>query len=715
MIRAEQTPHPRLPEPLAPLWDLARDLRWTWRPAARALFAALDPAAWEATGGNPVAILLEAAPDRLERAASDFAFLTQMSAVQAELGLEDGAPPGHPGVRTIRHRGERIGYFSAEFGLTEHIPFYSGGLGILAGDVLKSASDLALPMVGVGLFYREGFFRQSLDSEGWQQESNPRVELDRLPVSLPRVPGGGAPMVRLRIGEREVAVLIRLVRVGRVPLLLLDTDIPENAPEDRSITARLYAGDRETRIRQEMVLGIGGLRALEFLQFRPTIRHINEGHPAFAGVEKIRLLVTRGGYTFAAAREKAATGNVFTTHTPVSAGIDHFPPDLVEKYMAPYFAEAGLSRDEFLRLGQESPTDPNQPFSMAVLALRLCHHANAVSQLHARVSRRLWLGLLPELADEDIRIQAITNGVHRATWTDPEIARLPILDDSGAADPALLWRAHERLKARLVETARHRLARARAEKEESPERIEEASRILDPRALTIGFAKRFTTYKRPGLIFHDPQRLARILDGASIQILFAGKAHPRDNPGKQALKEVALFCERPEFRGRVVVLPDYDMALARALVAGCDVWLNNPIRPREACGTSGMKAAMNGSLNLSVLDGWWDEAPYEETGFAIGPASEDLSDEQTAAALYETLEQQVVPLFFRRNEEGLPLGWIEKMVQSASKIAVAFSSERMMIEYLERCYLPASESRISAVVNGRIREADLLPSSETRE
>ena len=715
MIRPEQTPHPRLPEPLAPLWDLARDLRWAWRPAVRAVFAALDPSGWEATGGNPVALLLAVSDERLAWAAGDASFLNQVSAEAAELGLEDGTQPAHRAALTLRQRDERIAYFSAEFGLTEHLPIYAGGLGILAGDVLKSASDLAFPMVGVGLFYREGYFHQLIDGEGWQRENNPTVDLDRTPVCLPHVPGGLPPIVELAIAGRSVSVLIRLVRVGRVPLLLLDTDLPENAPEDREITTRLYGGDQETRIRQELVLGIGGLRALELLHFRPTIRHINEGHAAFVGLEKIRLLVSKGGYSFAEARERAAAGNVFTTHTPVPAGIDHFPPELVEKYLASYVSDAGLSWEEFLRLGQDGPPNPLQPFSMAVLALRLCGHANAVSQLHAKVSRRLWLGLLPELADEDIRIQAITNGVHRGTWTDPEIAKLALVHNPAAVSPKRLWRVHEQLRARLVEMARYRLSNARRERGESEERIGQALQALDPHALTIGFAKRFTTYKRPGLIFHDPERLSRIFSRAPVQLVFAGKAHPHDDPGKQTLQEVARFCERPEFAGRVVLLPDYDMALARALVAGCDVWLNNPIRPREACGTSGMKAAMNGTLNLSVLDGWWDEAPYEETGFPIGPATDEFPDDQTAAALYDTIERQVLPLFFERNEENLPLGWIEKMIQSASRISRQFSSDRMMIEYLENCYLPASEKRVVTLANGRLKAAELLPSPDLKE
>jgi starch phosphorylase len=677
----------------------------------RALFGSLDRAGWEASGGNPVAFLLSVSPERLEEASRNPSFLAQMSAVQTETATEDASPSWHPAVRAFRERDYRIAYFSAEFGLTEHLPIYAGGLGILAGDVLKSSSDRGLPVVGVGLFYREDYFRQVLDKDGWQHEANPVLDIERLPISLPAVPGGGPPLVQLTVGERDVSVLVRFARVGRVPLLLLDTNVEGNAPEDRDITARLYGGDQETRIRQELVLGIGGLRALELLRLRPTIRHINEGHAAFVGLEKIRLLVTLAGLTFPEARERAAATNVFTTHTPVPAGIDHFPPELVEKYLSSYVAGAGLSWEEFRKLGQDGPPNPSQPFSMAVLALRLCGHVNGVSQLHAKVSRRLWLGLLPELADEDIRIRAITNGVHRQTWTDPEVAKLPLVDDPDSVDRAAFWRVHEELKTRLVDLSRRRLVEARKEQGASAEEIEEASRVLDPRAFTIGFAKRFTTYKRPALIFHDPERLKRILESRPVQILFAGKAHPHDDPGKHVLQEVAQFCRKPEFLGRVVLLSDYNMGLARALVGGCDVWLNNPIRPREACGTSGMKAAMNGVLNLSVLDGWWDEAPYEETGFTIGPATEDLPDDQTAAALYEVLEQQVLPLFFERNEQGLPLGWIEKMVQSASRISRLFSADRMMIDYLESCYLPGAEWRFSLLGQGgeRLRAGDYLP------
>ena len=387
---------------------------------------------------------------------------------------------------------------------------------------------------------------------------------------------------------------------------------------------------------------------------------------------------------------------MFTTHTPVPAGIDRFSPDLVSHYLADYVPATGLSVEEFLRLGQESTGNPGEPFSMAVLALRLCGHANAVSQLHARVSRRLWLGLLPELADEDVRIRAITNGVHRPTWTAPEIVSFPLLESPEQVSRAGFWSAHERLRARLVDNCRARLRGL----DGSPEEIAAAEKMLDPKALTIGFARRFATYKRANLILRDPDRLARILSTAPVQILFAGKAHPHDEPGKDLIRSIAAYAEDPRFKGKIVLLPDYDMRLARTLVAGCDVWLNNPIRPHEASGTSGMKAAMNGVLNMSVLDGWWDEAPYEETGFVIGPATDYAPDEEVAASLYDVLENQVIPLFFRRDEAGLPQGWIEKMIQSASRIGRQFSSDRMVLQYLEQSYVPAAERRIS-ILEGR--------------
>jgi starch phosphorylase len=435
----------------------------------------------------------------------------------------------------------------------------------------------------------------------------------------------------------------------------------------------------------------------------PSIRHINEGHAAFAVLEKIRQLVTHEGMTLAEAREFAATGNVFTTHTPVPAGIDRFPAVLIEKYLSDFARDCGITMEDLMRLGREVPERAGEPFSMAVLALRHSSHANAVSQLHARVSRRLWLDLLPELADVDVRIQAITNGVHRGSWTDPEIATLRLPENPGPDSRLDFWRTHARLRGRLVDLCRDRLVAWKREIGAGQDAIEAAGRVLDPHAMTIGFARRFATYKRATLLFSDPDRLKRLLDSRPVQILFAGKAHPQDEPGKEVLQDVVRWAETPEFRGRLVFLPEYDMGIARALVAGCDVWLNNPVRPHEASGTSGMKAAMNGGVNLSVLDGWWDEAPYDEAGFVIGEATDELVAGAAAEALYDALEQRVVPLFFERDENGIPWRWIEKMVFSATRIARRFSSDRMAAEYLELCYLPAAERRLAAM-NDRLRQ-----------
>ncbi len=693
---------PGLPPSLALLRRLSRDLRWTWRPSIRALFSSLDPGLWSALRGNPAAFLRRVSPERLASAAADPTFLASLYGLASELAFEDTAEPLHPGVRGLAGRGERIAYFCAEFGLTETLPIYAGGLGVLAGDVLKSASDLKLPLVGVGLFYREGYFRQWVDADGWQREKNPIFDPDDLPIGLPLVLDGGRPTILLEVGDRPVQLLIRVARVGRISLFLLDADLPENHPDDRAVTARLYAGDQDMRIRQEIILGMGGLKALRKLGLTPSIRHINEGHAAFAVLERIRELVVEEGHSVAEAREAASAGNVFTTHTPVPAGIDRFPQPLIEKYLSGVARDCGITIEELMRLGREVPEREGEPFSMAVLALRHSAHANAVSQLHAKVSRRLWVELLPELADVDVRIRSITNGVHRATWTDPEIAMLRLRENPGPEARIELWRTHERLRARLVSFCRERLVEAKREVDASEDEIEEAGRVLDPQAMTIGFARRFAAYKRATLIFSDPERLKRILDSRPVQLVFAGKAHPADDPGKEILREIVRWSRSPEFRGRVVFLTEYDMGVARALVAGCDVWLNNPIRPHEASGTSGMKVAMNGGLNLSVLDGWWDEAPYEEGGFVIGEAADESVGEAAAGALYAALEERVVPLFFDRDEKGIPWRWIEKMVFSATRIARQFSSDRMMMEYLEQCYLPAAERRVAN--GGRARQ-----------
>ncbi|HEV2064698.1 MAG TPA: alpha-glucan family phosphorylase [Thermoanaerobaculia bacterium] len=686
---------PGVPEKLHPLFALAHDLRWTWRADVRDLFAALDRESWRRAQGNPVTLFRETQPHRLSSASEDAGFLRAVEEVIARLAAEDAAPPLHAGARDLRARGELIAYFSAEFGLTEALPIYAGGLGILAGDHLKSSSDLGVPLVGVGLFYKEGYFSQLLDPEGRQTEVYPRLDPETLPLSLARTPDGGPPIVTVVLEGRPVRLLIRVAQVGRVPLYLLDSDIGENDEADRGVTERLYGGGRRCRLKQEIALGIGGLRALELLKLRPTIRHINEGHAAFVSLEKVRQLVVEEGLSFEEAREVAAAGNVFTTHTPVPAGIDVFSAELLWKFFGDYVPQIGITFDQFFDLGRETAETGRGLFSMAVLAMRLSAHKNAVSRLHARVSKGLWRHVTPDLPLSEVPIEPITNGVHPATWTAPEIASLCALERPEQVDRALFWRRHEAQRARLVEVARERLFADKAKQGARDEELAAARTVLDPSALTVGFARRFATYKRATLLLKDPRRLDYLLHqvGRPVQFLFAGKAHPRDEAGKEFLAAVTRAAEEPHLRGRFVFLADYDMALARALTAGCDVWLNTPERPREASGTSGMKAALNGVLNLSVLDGWWDEAPREEAGFSIGPAEDGAPDEEIASGLYEALETRVLPLFYARDGAGLPQGWIDKMLASASLLGRAFSSDRMVTEYLEQCYVPGAARR----------------------
>ena len=684
-----------VPEKLLSLFALSHDLRWTWRADVRSLFEELDPEAWKRVRGNPVRLLRELPAERLRNAAEDPLFQERLAAVVHRLSEEDSAEPRHPGARELVARGERVAYFSAEFGLTEILPIYAGGLGVLAGDHLKSASDLGVPLVGVGLFYGEGYFRQVVDAEGKQTEAYPKLDPEDLPISVAETPDGSPPVVSVNLAGRNVHLLIRMAKVGRVPLLLLDANLPENEPPDREITARLYGGGHEMRLQQEIVLGIGGSRALAKVGLWPTIRHINEGHAAFVSLEKIRQAVQEERLTFSEAREVATSGNIFTTHTPVPAGIDVFTPELLWKYFGGYVNELGISFDEFFDLGREVGGRPRELLSMAVLAMRLSTHQNAVSRLHADVSRRLWRDVAPDLPLSEIPIRPITNGVHAATWTAPEILATGVAEKPEEVDRAALWSAHEVLRARLVSACREMLADQRRRLGGSDEEIEKARRALDPRALTIGFARRFATYKRATLLLRQPKRLEYLLHqiGRPVQILFAGKAHPRDEEGKEFLRAVATAAERPEFQGRLVFLNDYDMAMARVLVAGCDVWLNTPERPREASGTSGMKAAMNGALNLSVLDGWWDEAPHDEAGFVVGEAKDSATDDEIAQALYDVLEKRVLPMFFDRDASGTPQRWLDRMIVAASRVARDFSSDRMVSEYIDQCYVPGAFHR----------------------
>jgi starch phosphorylase len=705
---------PSLPEGLEPLRDLAHNLWWAWNPEAIALFRRLDRDLWEDTNHNPVLMLGTIRQERLVQVAEDDGFLSHLHRVHRafEAYLNNGS-----GWYGRTHSGEgdvRIAYFSAEFGLTESLGIYAGGLGILAGDHLKSASDLGLPFVGVGLLYQQGYFRQYLNPDGWQQELYPNNDFYNLPLTLERQLSGTPLTIKVQLPGREVEAQVWRAQVGRVPLYLLDSNVDSNPPEDRDLTDQLYGGDDDMRIRQEILLGIGGLRALEVLGLRPTVCHMNEGHSAFLALERIRLLMEECQLSFAEARELAKAGQVFTTHTPVPAGIDWFHPDLVDRYFSHYYPKLGLSRHDFLGLGRMNPDDANGYFCMAILAMRMANKINGVSQLHAQVSRRMWQEAWPQLPVEEIPIMGITNGIHPRSWISHDMADLYdlYLGPRWIEHPAEqdvwqrvmripdeeLWRTHERRRERLVAFARGTLSRQLSQRGSRPDEIQRAEEVLDPEALTIGFARRFATYKRGTLLFHDSERLARILGDRDhpVQIIFAGKAHPRDNPGKELIRQIIHHARRPEYRNRIVFLEDYDMVVARYLVQGVDVWLNTPRRPHEASGTSGMKATANGALNLSVLDGWWDEGYTPETGWAIGRGEDYAEDEAEyqdrveANAIYDLLEKEIVPLFYERGRDGLPRGWIAKMKAAMRDHAGVFNTNRMVREYTERCYLPSA-------------------------
>jgi starch phosphorylase len=623
----------------------------------------------------------------------------------------------------------RVAYFSAEFGIHESIPVYSGGLGVLAGDHLKAASDLGIPLVGVGLMYREGYFRQYLNVDGWQQERYPENDFFNLPL-IPETKKDGSPLlVTAPLPGREVQCRVWRIQIGRVPLYLLDTNIPQNSPEDRTITARLYGGDNDMRIRQEIVLGIGGVRALRALDKPPSVCHMNEGHSAFSGLERIRTLMEENNLDFAAAREAVQAGTVFTTHTPVPAGNDVFAPHLIEHYFGGYMQQLRIDRNEFLGLGRQNPRDGNEPFCMTVLAIRLANSTNGVSKLHGQVSRKMWRQIWPDLPEAEIPITSITNGVHTRSWVSPDMVQLyerylgvqwqerptdhSVWKRVDHIPDAELWRTHERRRERMVAFARNRLKRQLANRGAPPGEIARADEVLDPDALTIGFARRFATYKRGTLIFRNLDRLAAIVNNKDkpVQIIFAGKAHPRDHGGKELIAEILHIARRPEFRRRVVFLEDYDMNMARYLVQGVDVWLNNPRRPLEASGTSGMKVCCNGGLNLSILDGWWVEGYLGDNGWAIGAGEEytDLTyqDDVESRAIYDLLEQEIVPVFYNRSSDGLPRGWLRVMKRSMSTCCPVFNTARMVQEYTDKCYWPSSKRFEQLTLENLKRAANL--------
>jgi starch phosphorylase len=679
----------------------------SWSPEAGDLFARLDPEAWERLSHNPVALLRGLQQEKLDAAAADESFVAMVARVARRLD----AYVTEPGWLRSSDEGKDmlVAYFSLEFGLDAGIPLYSGGLGILAGDHLKSASDLGVPLVGVGLLYRSGYFRQSLGPDSGQRERYPSTDWADLPLS-DETDASGAPLtVEVEIGDETVRAAVRRIQVGRVPLLLLDADVEGNSPEARGITSVLYGGDREMRIRQEILLGVGGVRALAAAGMRPTAFHMNEGHSALLALERVRALMEDSGLSDAEAREQVRASTVFTTHTPVPAGNETFEPELARTYLEPLAAAIGTTWDELAALASHPEGDP--VFGMTPLALRTSGFANGVAQLHGDTSRRMWRGLWPDLPLDEVPITSITNGIHTASWLSREMHELleryvgPALRER-PEDPSVwdraeslpsgeLWRVHELCRERLVLLARTRLGAQLARRASWPVASRAAEDALRPDALTICFARRFATYKRANLLFRDPERLARLLgdEKRPVQLIVAGKAHPLDAPGKEVLRGVVQAAQRPRLRERIVFLEDYDMHMARYLVQGADVWLNVPRRPLEASGTSGMKAAVNGALNVSVLDGWWAEGYSPEYGWAVGGGEvyddPEENDAVEAEALYSLLEREVIPMFFDRDASGRPREWTTMMTNSIRRLGAGFNTGRMVRDYVERAYLPA--------------------------
>ncbi|MFF8944850.1 glycosyltransferase family 1 protein [Streptomyces sp. NPDC014864] len=716
------TVRPVLPEPLRPLSELARNLRWSWHAETRDLFQSVDPERWASSGGDPVRLLGSVAPARLAELGADRRFLRRLTAAADD--LHDYLTGDRWYQTQSAGLPAAVAYFSPEFGITAALPQYSGGLGILAGDHLKAASDLGVPLIGVGLLYRHGYFRQTLSRDGWQQEHYPVLDPNELPVALLKEPDGSAARVSLALpGGRALHARVWLAQVGRIPLLLLDSDVEENDLGERGVTDRLYGGGSEHRLLQEMLLGIGGVRAVRTYcrltgHPEPEVFHTNEGHAGFLGLERIAELCDRG-LDFDAGLEAVRAGTVFTTHTPVPAGIDRFDRELVARHFGPEAELPRIDVERVLALGMESyPGGEPNLFNMAVMGLRLAQRANGVSLLHGRVSREMFAGLWPGFDPDEVPITSVTNGVHAPTWVAPEVFRLSARQigaqrtedalsvggserwDSVADIPDQdVWELRRDLREQLVTEVRRRLHASWRQRGAGEAELGWIEGVLDPDVLTIGFARRVPSYKRLTLMLRDRDRLMDLLlhPERPIQLVVAGKAHPADDGGKRLIQELVRFADDPRVRHRIVFLPDYGMAMAQKLYHGCDVWLNNPLRPLEACGTSGMKAALNGCLNLSVLDGWWDEWFQPDFGWAIPTADgagtdPDHRDDVEAAALYELLEQRVAPRFYERGRGGLPDRWIEMVRRTLTLLGPKVLAGRMVREYVDRLYSPAAHA-----------------------
>jgi starch phosphorylase len=691
---------------------VAHNLWWSWHPEVTNLFRDLDPIRWRQLDHNPIALLAEFTPERLEMRAAELVLYSRINQafrrMKEYVGARHTWSSTHAGVLGAKP----VAYFSAEFGIHESVPIYSGGLGVLSGDHIKSASGLGVPLVAIGLFYDQGYFKQHLDVDGYQHEEYLDTKVENVPM-IPALGGDGRPItVRIDTRTGPLFAKVWLMLVGRISLYLLDCDVEESRPEDRELTSRLYGGDHRTRIRQELVLGVGGVRALRALGITPGVLHLNEGHSAFATLEAIRERMHDDGLSFDDALREVAQRTVFTTHTPVPAGHDRFDAGLIEEHLGPLRDQLGISLQQLMGLGRVEPHNEGETFCMTVIGLKLSRRANAVSALHGHVSRRMWAHLWPWRVEEEIPIGHITNGVHVPSWLAWQMLQLydryfppdwmrrmgepEVWQELRRVDPGELWETHYALKNLLLQFVRRRVSRQARRRGESDDAVEAGRNVLDPNILTIGFARRFATYKRADLLFRDMDRIAALLNDPQhpVQIIYAGKAHPADEPGKELIKKIANLRYDQRFAGRVVFVEDYDINVTRHLVQGVDVWLNNPRRPLEASGTSGQKAVLNGSLNLSVLDGWWAEAYDGRNGFAIGKgtthASDHLGDQRDGEELFRVLESQVVPLFYDRDSDGLPRRWIETMVNSISSLAWRFSAHRMVADYVRACYVPAA-------------------------
>jgi len=701
------------------LWELARNVWWSWDNECVSLFRDLNPTRFRELNQNPIALLNEIPLAEIERRATELVLHSRINYAyrRQQEYLHDDRTWGASHAGVLRPR--PVAYFSAEFGLHESLPIYSGGLGVLAGDHIKSASDLDIPLIGVGLFYSQGYFLQRLDVNGWQREEYLQTDVNQLPMQQAIGVNGEPVVVEIATRNGSIRAKVWRAKVGRCDLLLLDSNVAGNAPEDLETTSRLYGGDARTRIRQELLLGVGGYRALKAMGVTPGVLHLNEGHSGFAVFEAIRSRMEEEGLDFYSAARQIPREVVFTTHTPVPAGHDRFSPDLIEEHLGPLRDELGISHENLMGFGREHPTDFNETFCMTVLGLKLARRVNAVSSLHGEVSRAMWRGLYDDGPEDAVPIGHVTNGVHVPSWLAPQMRRLYDRHlgvgwqrQSGAAhtwsaietvDDGELWETHLSLKGQLFNFLRRR-AREQAERRAEPaEALKRLDKVLSPDALTIGFARRFATYKRANLLLKDLERLAAMVNDAKrpVQFVFAGKAHPHDEPGKTVLQQIAQMMRHPDFGDKFIFIEDYDINVARHLVQGVDVWLNNPRRPLEASGTSGMKVVLNGGLNLSVLDGWWAEAYDGLNGFAIGNgrthSNMDVHDSRDGEALYHALLDEVIPLYYQRDRDGLPRGWIKRMKRTIRTLGWRFNADRQVMDYTLGCYIPAAGGTSSEV------------------